>query len=126
MNKNEEITISCVNNLIEESLKLKTQDYKVDSKIMWNSWSLWKKLLYRSIRRLYCAELQMWNLYTQELDNALYCGNHTTEYVGNAKNAHRKWWYQNNPKSILLCDILIKPIKPLEYIKMDFVIKGKK
>lgn len=37
MNKNEEITISCVNNLIEESLKSKTQDYKVDSKIMWES-----------------------------------------------------------------------------------------
>lgn len=110
-------------------------NHEIHVQTLWQSWSRWYKLVWwflniTGIRKLFKARYQKRRL--QSLSGCAAAlveqeyQKETNDQVLDAARVYwdeqNKWWYESDPKTIIIANFSITPPVPLEYIELTFNI----
>ena len=115
-----------LNNLL--SLK-QIENYKVnDVTTEWEALSLLQKIIWSLAKYTLIAHF-MRNWYKRHI-TSLYKATYKTHIdavnaVNSFEDSHRKYWLSHKPKENITVDVSIKPTLPIEYVKVDAILKNK-
>ena len=101
---------------------------KVDT--LWQSWSWWKSVKWVWLRYFGFGvrEVEKYEFGRKVLESALaeLCdaeNEEVDERMRNFDETYRPWYYERHPKSVMVSDVCFVPVKPIDYVKCNFVVK---
>lgn len=125
-----------VNKLVEDGFihaPINQVPVKVDT--LWQSWSLKQKIKWVFLNYLGFGrkKIRDYEINREILVDALSTLDGITEDIDeqrdytirNFDENYRPWYYESTPKTVLVTDITFMSVKPIEYVKCDFVVNGK-
>lgn len=99
------------------STQNRVKDYEIGRiKTVWQTYSLWQKIRYPFLRLLFKDEI---HLFYECLHAPL-----TEELREQFMGKNFKWWYQNYPRSTLVCKVAVQPIKALDFVTLKFTLSA--
>ena len=118
-----------LNIFLEDLLHVKKEDHNVSIKSRWGSWTVIQRVTWVFMVEARCGleEIKAYNKKFDDWFQKLKDENqdkhwdelHEVDGYGEyelAKESEWKYWYETNPKNIMLCDFVIRPTQAVEFI----------
>jgi len=101
-----QMTKEKLQDIISLELKDRTQESSIQVRGLWDSWSLWQRLVW-----FWKIEWGFGDLEHQEYLNTW--DNNLQEYT-----SEKKFWMEWQPKTVMIADVKFIPVRSVEYIKV--------